>query len=226
MNLYKNNTDREVVAVLDQSAKLTYDAQLNLLQELKKRSLQVPTTELENQIAIKEQAINNLEYLKDLGFKCQENELNSSIEIKRAMGAKIMDIVAIVVGVILFVVGLIYFWMLMAVFFGDNEFTLTKLFTYVAMITAGMIGFKMLSGINRFLDYLSFSLIQQGDNVVLKKGDLKNDEIMSVSELALNAVEGDIVFTGNAIEIMRCTADNLVHKNTFEALLNKMKENQ
>jgi hypothetical protein len=225
MNLYKNNTDREVVAVLDQSAKLTYDAQLNLLQELKKRSLQVPTTELENQITVKEQAINNLEYLKDLGFKCQVNELNGSIEIKRAMGAKIMDIIAIVVGVILFVVGLIYFWMLMAVFFGDNEFTLTKLFTYVAIITAGMIGFKMLSGINRFLDYLSFSLIQQGDNVVLKKGDLKNDEIMSVSELALNAVEGDIVFTGNAIEIMRCTADNLVHKKTLEALLNKMKEN-
>lgn len=226
MNLYKNNTDREVVAVLDQSAKLTYDAQLNLLQELQKRSIQVPTTVLEQHITTREQAIANLEYLKDLGFKIQENELDHSLILKRTFWGLFMDVISILLGTFLFIVGLIYFWMLMAMFFGDNEFTLTKLFTYVLMIAVGMIGFKMLSGVHRFLDYSSFSLVQNGEEVILRKGGVKGDQKMSVSDLALSSKEADLVFTGNGIEIMRCTEDNLVHKKTLETLIQKMKENQ
>lgn len=224
MNLYKNHTDREVVAVLDQSAKLTYDAQLNLLQELKIRKLHVATNGLENHIQEKEEAIHSLAYLKDLGFAYDAYE--HSIKIVRSTWAIFMDVVSVVIGTILFLAGLIYFWMLMAMFFGDNAFTPTKLFTYCLMITTGLIGFKMLSGIHRFLDYFSFSLVQSGASVSVDKGDVKGTQQIPVSDLKIVPEEGDLVLFAGAIEIMRCTEDNLVHKRTLESLLQKMIENQ
>ena len=226
MNLYKNHTNREVVAVLEQSTKLTYDAQLNLLQELKARGLPVATNVLENHIQEKEEAIHSLAYLKDLGFKYEEEIGSKAVKVTRATKAKVMDVVSIVLGAILFLVGLVYFWMLMAIFFGDNEFTLSKLFTHCLMIAAGMIGFKMLSGIHRFLDYFSFSLVQSGTLVSVDKGGVKGTQKIPVSDLKIVPEEGDLVLYAGAIEIMRCTEDNLVHKRTLESLLQKMIENQ
>lgn len=222
MNLYKNHTDRELIAVLAQSAKLTYDAQGNLLKELHARSLGVSTNELEDQLQEKAAAIEDFVYLKDLGFTYKKE--NTTQTISRFLIAKIMDVVSIVLGFILFVVGLVYFWLLMAMFFGENEFTLTKLFTYTLLITAGMIGFKMLSGIHRFLDYLSFSLVASGEYMTIRKGGLKAVQKMPVSDLTIETREGELILVAGPIEIMRCTEDNLVHKKTLEALRQKMIE--
>lgn len=226
MNLYKNHTDREVIAVLDQSAKLTYDAQLNLSKELHARSLGVSTNALENAIKEKEAAIQNLHFLKDLGFSFEKNELTGGIQLKRTLLAIVMDVVSIVIGVILFVVGLVYFWMLMAMFFGDSTFLPGGLFAAVLAIAAGLIGFKMLSGIHRFFDYASFSLIQTGERVVIHKGGVKGEKEVSVQELSLQEEEGELVLYAGTIEVMRCTEDNLVHKKSLEALMQKMIENR
>ncbi len=225
MNLYQHHTDREIRAVLQESAKLTYDAQCNLLRELKVRALGMPTQDLEKHIEETEAAIDNLKYLKDLGFTYHQDAITQMITVKRRRTAIVMDVVAIFLGLLLFVAGLVYFWLLMAMFFGNNEFTLTKLFAYTLMIAAGMIGFRMLAGIDRFLDYISFVLEQSGTTVKLKKGGIKEIQKMDTTSLKIHQEEEELILRAGEIEIMRCTADNLVHRKTLEALLQKLTEN-
>lgn len=227
MNLYKHHTEREIRAVLEHSDKLTYDAQINLLNTIGDRGIQASTETLELQISIKEKAINDLEHLEDLGFVFNQDSARGTISLNRTTRAKTMDIVSVVLGTVLFLGGLIHLWLLLAVFFGDNEFTLTKLFTYVLMISAGLIGLKMLSGINRFLDYRTFSLVQAGDTVTIEKGGLKGEQSINLDELILEEEEeGELVLSARNIEIMRAAEDNLVHKRTLESLLLKMTTNR
>lgn len=224
MNLYKKHTHRELSAVLNQSAKLTYDAQRNLLQELKTRAMGVSTAALEAQIREQEEAILNLAYLKDLGFVCREE--GQVITVKRTTWAIVMDVIAILMGLALFVVGLVFFWLMFSMFFGDNEFSLTKLFSYTLAITAGMIGFKMLGGIHRFLDYVSFTLVQSGSMITLDKGGISGTQHVPLDALTIEEQDGELILFAAKIEIMRCTEDNLVHKKTLEALRQKMMDNQ
>ncbi len=224
MNLYKNHTPRELQAVLEQSAKLTYDAQRNLLQELRGRSLGISTLDLERQIRTNETAIQNLEFLKDLGFAY--NKDGQTIKIVRTTWAIVMDIVAILVGLLLFVVGLVNFWMLAAVLFGEAELSSTRFILAIFLVVGGAIGFKMLSGLHRFLDYTLFSLQQSGEMINLRKGGVKGEQKIPLSELRLETINGELILFAGAIEVMRCTEDNLVHKTTMEALIQKMMENQ
>lgn len=226
MNLYKHHTDREIVAVLDQSAKLTYDAQRNLLKELRARSVAASTSDLEKHLEEKEEAIQNLNYLKDLGFHYEFDQNTGTIKVTRAKNAIVMDVVSIVIGALLFTLGLIYFWLLIQVFFGDNEFSLGGLFTYILVISAGMIGFKMLSGINRFLDYNNFLLTQSNDTLTIRKGGLDGEQEFLVTKLILEQEEEELVLSIGDIEIMRSTEDNLVHKKTLEALVHKLMTNR
>ncbi|WP_299149912.1 hypothetical protein [uncultured Dokdonia sp.] len=226
MNLYKNHTPREIVAVLEHSDKLTYEAKLNLLDTIRKQSIDISTEKLEEQIAQKEAAIANLENLDELGFHYEENTTTGEIVVKRTSKAKIMDIISIVLGVLLSLVGLIAFWLLVAIFTGDNEFGLDKLFTYVLMITAGLVGFKMLSGIERFLDFNSFLLTKSGDEVTIKKGGLPGAQTYLSSQLGIEEEEGELVFHINDIEFIRANQDNLVQRRTLETLLLKMTANR
>lgn len=227
MNLYKHHTERELVAVLEQSSKLTYEALLNLRKELQKRSLGTYRSDLEIQIRKKEDAISSFKHLEDLGFTIQEDSSTAVITLSRATKAKFIDGVAIVLGGILFLIGLIHFWLLLAVFFGNNEFTLTKLFTYTLLIAAGVIGFKMLSGLNRFLDYYKFSLRQSGSELFINKGGLEAEQVIPLEQLHLGEEgEGELVLKAGHIEIMRAAQDNLVYKHTLEALLQKLTTNR
>lgn len=226
MNLYKNHTPREIVAVLEHSDKLTYEAKLNLLDTIRNRSIDVSTEKLEEQIAQKEAAIANLENLEELGFHYEENTTTGEIVVKRTSKAKIMDIISILLGVLLSLVGLIAFWLLVAIFTGENEFGLDKLFMYVLMITAGLVGFKMLSGIERFLDFNSFLLTKSGDEVTIKKGGLSGAQTYLSSQLGIEEEEGELVFHIDDIEFIRANQDNLVQRRTLETLLLKMTANR
>ena len=224
MNLYKNHTLRELQVILNQSAKLTYAAQCNLLQELLARSVALSTIQLEAQIQEKETAIQSLSYLNDLGFVY--NKDGNTITIKRSPRSTMMDVIAIFLGLVLFLIGLVYFWHMFAMFFGDNAFTLSKIFTYTLMISLGAIGFKMLGGVNRFLDYNSFLLLQSGSIISVNKGSFKGTQEVALTQLNLEKQSGELILYAGSIEIMRCTADNLAHKKTVAALMQKMMENQ
>ncbi|WP_405201385.1 hypothetical protein [Dokdonia sp. LLG6352-1] len=226
MNLYKNHTPREIVAVLEHSDKLTYEAKLNLLDTIRKQSIDVSTEKLEEQIAHKEAAIANLENLEELGFHYEENQATGEITLTRTAKAKIMDIISIVLGVSLLLMGLIAFWLLVAIFTGDNEFGLDKLFIYVLVITVGLVGFKMLSGVHRFLDFKGFVLKRSGNQVVINMGGLPETHSYDIHQLGIEEDEEELIFSLGDIELIKANQDNLVQRRTLETLLLKMTANR
>ncbi|RMB62917.1 hypothetical protein EAX61_04910 [Dokdonia sinensis] len=221
MNLYKDHSGRELIVVLDNASKLTYEAQLNLLKEINKRGLVLDTKILEEEIAQKETAIKNFEYLYDLGFQVTVDSSSQGLTVLRTGHAKLMDVVSTLIGFVLSLLGLLGFWLLMAIFFGNNEFALGKLIGYGLLIVVGGIGFKMLSGINRFLDYQNFSLVQQGSSIVLKHQG--NTNTYTTADMSLQEVEEDLILMLGDEEIIYASAQNLKQKLTLQELVHKIK---
>lgn len=226
MNLYTNHSDKELVTVLAQCEKLTYEAQLNLAKELNRRNTAVDRTNLTRHINDTEQAISEFAYLKDLGFKYTEDASSGSIEVKRTFFAEVFDIVSAVLGTLFFAIGLVYFWLLMAVFFGDNEFTMGKLVQYGLMILLGLIGFKMLSGINRFLDYRNFRLVRTGDTIQLNPNPKGKELQYALTDITSEVENDELILKVGEIEVIRGSVSNLIQKKTIEALVSKMKTNK
>jgi hypothetical protein len=222
MNAYQSHTDRELAAVLVRSEKLTYAAKLNLRREFQKRHLDVEMDMLLGGIQLHEVEIEQLKYLKDLGFKYKENSTATGVEVHRTGWAIFMDVVAIVLGLVLTGIGLVHVWLFYHMFFGDNAFSLTKLFQYTLLVFTGTIGFKMLSGIDRFLDYLKFSLVQDGGTIRLQKGFGTAVQVFSVDDVHIIEEDGEHILQLGTVEVARATADNLVHTMTLEELVRKI----
>jgi hypothetical protein len=222
MNAYQSHSDRELAAVLVHSDKLTYAAQLNLHSELQKRQLDVEMNELLGAMQMHELEINQLQYLKDLGFRYNENSTSTGVEIRRTGWAIFMDITAIVVGLVLTCIGLVHIWLFYHMFFGENAFTLGKLFQYTLLVFMGTIGFKMLSGIDRFLDYIKFSLVQDGTAIRLQKGVGSAVEVFSVDDVHIVEDEDEHILQLGTVEVLRASADNLVHTMTLKELVRKI----
>ena len=226
MNLYTNHSDRELVAVLAQCEKLTYEAQLNLSEELSRRNAAVDTSNLVRHISDTEQAISEFAYLKDLGFKYNEDASSGRIEIRRTFYAQLFDIVSVTLGTLFFAIGLVYFWLLMAVFFGDNEFTMSKLVRYGLMILLGLVGFKMLSGIHRFLDYRHFRLVRTGDTIELNHNPKAKERQYALTDITSEVESDELILKVGEIEVIRGSISNLIQKKTIEELVSKMKTNK
>lgn len=221
MNAYKSHTDRELVAVLVQSEKLTYAAKRNLQREFLKRQLDVDLDTLNAQIEQHEVDIKQMKHLPELGFAYTENATATGVEVRRTGWAMFMDVVAIIVGFALTAIALVHVWLFYHMFFGENEFSLTKLFQYTLLVFLGTIGFKMLSGIDRFLDNMKFSLVQDGDVIKLQKG-LGSKQLFSVDDVHIVAEDDENILQLGTVEIARATADNLVHAKTLEELVIKI----
>ncbi|MFT5863171.1 MAG: hypothetical protein ACI828_001827 [Flavobacteriales bacterium] len=224
MNAYQSHTDRELAAVLVRSEKLTYTAKLNLRREFQKRHLDVEMETLLGGIQMHEVEIKQLKHLKDLGFTYQENSTATGIEIHRLGWAVFMDVMAIILGLVLTGIGLVYVWLFYHMFFGDNEFSLTKLFQYTLLVFMGTIGFKMLSGIDRFLDYLKFSLIQDGTTIRLQKGLGKAVQVFSLDDVHIIEEDEEYILHLGTVEITRVSADNLIHTMTLEEIVRKIQD--
>jgi hypothetical protein len=156
-----------------------------------------------------------------LGFAYTENATATGVEVRRTGWAMFMDIMAIIVGFALTAIALVHVWLFYHMFFGDNEFSLTKLFQYTLFVFLGTIGFKMLSGIDRFLDNMKFHLLQDGDVIKLQKG-LGSEQLFSVDDVHIITEDDENILQLGTVEIARATADNLVHAKTLEELVIKI----
>ena len=221
MNAYKSHTNRELVAVLTRSEKLTYSAKLNLHRELQKRQLDLDMDALIAQIQQHEVEIRQMKHLPELGFAYTENATATGVEVRRTGWAMFMDVMAIIVGFTLTAIALVHVWLFYHMFFGENEFSLTKLFQYTLLVFLGTIGFKMLSGIDRFLDNMKFHLLQDGDVIKLQKG-LGSEQLFSVDDVNIITEDDENILQLGTVEIARATADNLVHAKTLEELVIKI----
>ncbi|MHB0757012.1 hypothetical protein [Polaribacter sp. M15] len=221
--MYKEKTDRELIELLAIHKKLTFQSQLNLKAELNHRNIQESITDLENTISEKISEIKNLDYLKNLGFKA--DKFGDSIKVTRTDKAVLVDIVAIVLGIIFCLIGFFGILGLIGSFSSESEFSIFSLITEIGMIAIGILGVKFLSGIKRLIDYAGFELLNNNGTITLKKRFdtklveiQKNESLLELkeqSELMTLKLEND--------EILSANTNNIIQKMTISELTKRLK---
>ncbi|AUC83325.1 hypothetical protein [Lacinutrix sp. Bg11-31] len=221
--MYKGKTDRELIELLAIHKKLTFQSQLNLKTELNHRNIQENIAGLENTLNEKISEIENLDYLKNLGFKA--DKFGDSIKVTRTDKAVLMDIVAIVLGIIFCLIGFFGILGLIGSFSSEGEFSILSLITTVGMIAIGVLGVKFLSGIKSLIDYAGFELLNNNGTITLKKRFdtklveiQKNESLLELkeqSELMILKLENDDILSANT--------NNIIQKMTISELTKKLK---
>ncbi len=221
--MYKEKTDRELIELLETHKKLTFQAQLNLQQEFNQRNLSKNINDLENTIENKKSGIENLEYLKDIGFEVEKN--GNSLKVTRTLKATVMDIIASILGILLCIIGLFGIIGLIGSFFSENEFSLFGLVVELGMVGLGILGVKFLNGIKRLIDYSGFELLNTNGTIILKKRfDMKLVEIQKNSSLLELEKQADrLIFRLEKDEIFNGNAKNIVQNMTLNELNRKLK---
>ena len=221
--MYIKRTNSELIEILYQQSLLTFESQISLKEEIKKRDIQVDLSPLEASISSKLTQIKNLEYLKDFGFKAEKN--SDGITVTRTNKALFTDVIAIILGVIVFLIG-IYGCINLAFTFinGDDldVFTLAYKFAIAGCI---FIGIGFFSGLKRVFDYTGFELTNFNGLITLKKRfDLKLEEIKAnASEIFVETDEDTLFLKLGNQTIFTSNADNLVQTLTLKELAKKLK---
>lgn len=222
--MYNDRSTKELLELLEQYAMLTFESQLSLNEELASRSLVVDKSELELAIEVKISQIENLEYLKDIGFKASIN--NGEITVTRAVGAVFTDLAAVVFGGLVFLAGVYGVGSLVSMFVNGEEINVFSLAVNAAMASLVMIGFSFFNGIKRLVDYSGFRLSNQSGIITMKKRfDLKLEEIKEqASELFLESDDKELILKlGNHI-VFNSNVENIVQRLTLEQLANLLKK--
>ncbi len=226
MNLYKKHTNRELLSVFKEEQALTYEAKIQLKDEILSRKLAVDIEDLNDDIVVKSEAIKNLEYLKDLGYK--STGIGGTIRVVRTQKAKLLDITAIVLGIIFSYYGLVGLMKNILGFLNEDSFDSNGFLSNGVLVVVGYIGFKMLSGIKRLIDHIGFELLSEGDVVRLKK---RFDIALVEKEFAPENVSikesgGEIALCLNNIEVITGDSSNLMQRMTIQELAVKIKNKE
>lgn len=222
--MYSDRTKKELLEILEQYHMLTFESQLSLNGELEFRGLVVDKSELERTIEVKLSQINNLDYLNDLGFKATTD--NGNLTITRTSNAILADVIAVIFGVLVFLLGVYGAGSLVSMFVNGEEINVFSLAVNLAMASLILVGFNFFNGIKRLIDFAGFRLSNIEGTITLKKRfDLKLEEIKAkASELFLETDEEELILKLGGYEILNSNADNLIQRLTIEQLTNLLKK--
>ncbi|SEK77224.1 hypothetical protein SAMN04488008_102132 [Maribacter orientalis] len=223
MDMYIKRTNSELIEILYQQSLLTFESQISLREEIKKRDIQVDLSPLEASISSKLTQIKNLEYLKDFGFKADKN--SDGITVTRTNKALFTDVIAIILGVIVFLIGIYGCINLAFTFINGDELDVFTLAYKFAIAGCIFIGIGFFSGLKRVFDYSGFELTNFNGLITLKKRfDLKLEEIKAnASELFVETDEDTLFLKLGNQTIFTSNADNLVQTLTLKELAKKLK---
>lgn len=222
--MYQDKNDRQLLELVSIHKKLTFQAQLYLKREIDKRQLDTDLTEFHQTIEDKRSKINNLDYLENMGF--QSHDTNHSIEITRTTRAVVMDMVAIIVGLLFLVIGIYAVVTLVDSFNSEEAFNIFELLLNVGLAYLGILGFQFLSGMNRLIDHSGFKLLGLDQMITLRKRfDMTLSEIQKApSSIHLDNSEEEITLQMDDVDIISTYSDNNVHKMTLKKLKKKLRE--
>lgn len=222
--MYNDRTKKELLEILEQYQMLTFESQLSLNAELESRGLVVDKSELELAIEVKMSQINNLEYLDQLGFNATID--NHSITVTRTMSAVVADAIAVVFGVLVFLLGVYGVSSLVSMFVNGEDINVFSLAVNLAMSTLILVAFSFFNGIKRLIDFAGFRLSNHDGTITMKKRfDLKLEEIKEkASELFLETDEEELVLKLGDYAVFNSNADNLVQRLTIEQLTSLLKK--
>lgn len=221
--MYSDKTKKELLEILEQYHMLTFESQLSLNWELESRGLVVDKSELELAIEVKMSQINELEYLNELGFNATTD--NGVVTVTRTSNAIFADIVAVIFGVLVFLLGVYGVGSLVSLFVNGEEINVFSLAVNLAMASLVLLGFKFLNGIQRLIDFSGFRLSNHEGTITLRKRfDLKLEEIKEkTSELFLETDEDEVILKLGERTILNSNADNIIQRLTMERLTSVLK---
>ncbi len=221
--MYSNRTNIELIEILGQHSLLTFESQLNLRDELQKREMVTDTKGLQASIAQKLAEIKNLDYLKDFGFKAERSQ--DGVTVTRTNRAIITDVFAIIMGLIIFLVGIYGCIDLVMTFINGDELDVFTLAFKFAMAALVFIGISFFSGLKRLFDYAGFKLTNLQGMITLKKRfDVRLEEIKaSATDLFLETDEDTLFLKLGNQTIFTSNADNLIQTLTLQELTKELK---
>lgn len=221
--MYTDKTNKELLEILDQQNLLTFESQLSLRDELKKRAILTNAADLETSISKKLDEIKNLEYLKDFGFQVERRQ--GGILITRTTKAMVMDAFAVLIGLLVFLVGIYGIINLVMTFVNGDELDVFTLAFKFAMASLLFIGMKFFSGIKRLFDYAGFQLSNLEGIITLKKRfDVTLQEIQAkTSDLFLEDDEEIMKLKLGTETIFTSNAENLIQTLTLQQLAKELK---
>ncbi|TLF46982.1 hypothetical protein [Maribacter aurantiacus] len=223
--MYKDKTDKELLEVLEQYSQLTFESQLSLKDEISTRGLIADTSELDAAIEDKISRIKNFEFLKDFGFKAETTD--NKFLVTRTQTATLTDVFAVILGLIIFFLGVNGVVNLVMTFVNGDEIDVFTLAVKFAMAGLVFVGIKFFSGLKRLFDYSGFELARTDGDITLKKRfDIKLEEIRAkASDLFLDREEDELELKlGNQV-IFSSNAESLVQRMTLEELTKRLKGN-
>lgn len=222
--MYNDRTNKELLEILEQYHMLTFESQLSLNAELESRAMVVDKSELELAIEVKMAQINNLEYLNELGFNATIE--NNGVTVTRTSSAVLADVIAIVFGILVFLLGVYGLSLLISMFVNGEDINVFSLAVNSAMSSLILLGFKFFNGIKRLLDFSGFRLSNRDGAVTLKKRfDLKLEEVKEkASELFLETNEEQLILKLGNHTIFNSNAENLIQRLTLEQLTYLLKK--
>ncbi len=223
--MYSKRTNSELLGILEQYDLLTFESQLSLREELKKRAIVVDTSNLEMSISQKLAEIKDLFYLKDFGFEAVRTA-DGGLTITRTKKAILTDVVALLIGLLVFLIGIYGCIDLVMTFVNGDEldvFTLAFKFAVAALL---FIGLGFFSGLKRLFDYAGFKLSNLNGIIILKKRfDVKLEEIKAnTSNLFLETDEDTLFLKLGNRTIFTSNADNLIQSMTLKELTKELKK--
>lgn len=221
--MYTHKSDKELIELLEQFPMLTFESQLSLNESLISRNIEVDTSGLELAIQTKLSQIDNLEYLKDIGFHAVLD--NDTITVTRSSGAILTDVVSVFFGALVFFVGVYGVGSLVSMFVNGEEINVFTLAVNFAMSSLVLTGLRFFNGLKRLFDFIGFQLSNQNGGITLKKRfDLKLEEIKdNPSELFLENNEEELVLKLGPHTVFNSNATNLIQRLTIEQLTRLLK---
>lgn len=221
--MYSEKSNKELLELLEQAQMLTFESQLNLNEELNIRKIPVDKSVLEDIITEKLASIKNLDYLKDFGFEASFEE--DGVVVTRTVRAILLDVLAVIVGLLVFFVGVYGIASLVSIVVNGEEINVFSLAIDFAMASLILTGFKFFGGLKRLLDFSGFQLSNNKGLVTLKKRiDLKLEEIQKTSaDIGLES-DGDVMSLKlGEYTIFTSNAENLTQRMTIKELVKKLK---
>ncbi|SHJ68611.1 hypothetical protein [Aquimarina spongiae] len=215
MTQYSSFSDSELIEVLQLLDSLSHVAKEQLLKEIQSRKNQEIRSfisDLSKIISEEKENIQSLTYIKNLGFDVTSID-QSNYTITRSGRAILIDVIAIVLGTILSVLGIFGVIFLLSFSSPINGIVLSVF---------GYIGIKMLiNGINRIFDYFGFMLQIENKNFTFKrKFDLPSGELKDkIQSLKISKSEDQISLVYKDTEIIKVGAPNAINSSTLEAII-------
>ncbi len=228
MSNYRNYTNKELLNILSKRDSLTFLAKTELKKELLKRNISIDQNfnDLEKLIDEETKEIKTFKFLSDIGFKLNWFDDNESFEIVRSSKAFMIDIAAILIGLLFCIIGFSRLFVLISYLAYDISFTIMAVILNVMLTIIGFLSSKMLyNGIDRIIKYTNFKLVINKRNLILRKRfnfkikETEND----ISSLQLKEFDNEISLMTGDIEIISSISPSFKAKLTLKELINWVK---